>query len=160
MTVPGEPGSQSRLKLPTYPPVIFGAPCAVGLVVHFFVDVDLLPTPVSLTVEISLIVLSFALFGWSKRTMAHHGEHPDIRKATVTLVSTGPFGYTRNPIYLALAIAGAGIGISMDSIPVIASIPFGIIALQRLVIGREEAYLADLFDGTWAQYKSMVRRWI
>lgn len=81
-------------------------------------------------------------------------------KPTTRIISSGPFRFTRNPLYLAMAFIYAGLAIGLGSIwalvlfiPVLATIRYGVIA-------REEQYLERKFGAEYLGYKNGVRRWI
>jgi len=76
------------------------------------------------------------------------------------LVTSGLFKYSRNPLYLGMAIALFGINIFLGSIsPFIFSILF-IIIIDRSVIPTEEENLEKQFGKNYVNYKKLVRRWI
>jgi protein-S-isoprenylcysteine O-methyltransferase Ste14 len=76
------------------------------------------------------------------------------------LTTEGPFRYTRNPSYLALAIVYAGIAALRNSLWAVLLLPLVLIVIQREVIGREERYLERAFGEEYLAYKARVRRWV
>ena len=80
--------------------------------------------------------------------------------ASLTLVTTGPYRFTRNPMYLSLTLLQLGIALIMGSAWVIlALIPVTVI-MNEGVIEREEAYMTDHFGQRYLDYKTAVRRWL
>jgi protein-S-isoprenylcysteine O-methyltransferase Ste14 len=76
------------------------------------------------------------------------------------LVISGPFKYSRNPLYLGMAATLFGIDILFGSIsPFIFSILF-IIIIDRFLIPMEEKSLKNIFLENYTEYKKRVRRWI
>ncbi len=76
------------------------------------------------------------------------------------LVSTGLYRFSRNPIYLAMAMIYLGLALLFAaSWALVALIPT-LAALHVWVIRREEAYLERRFGETYRQYRAQVRRWI
>ena len=71
-----------------------------------------------------------------------------------------PFGYSRNPSYLALALIYAGIASLRNSLWAMLLLPPVIMVMQREVIGREERYLERAFGEEYLAYKAQVRRWV
>ena len=91
---------ENRLKLPTLPPVIFGIPMVLGALVHGYVWTGrIIGFRFGLPVGVFLIAVGLWLMFWTWRVMKSHGEHPEPTQATETLVTSGPFKRTRNPIY-------------------------------------------------------------
>jgi protein-S-isoprenylcysteine O-methyltransferase Ste14 len=82
------------------------------------------------------------------------------RKPSTTIVEAGPYKYSRNPIYVGMALMLVGIGLAVGSAwTILMVVPFlGII--RTGVIAREERYLAAKFGGAYDSYRSRVRRWI
>lgn len=81
-------------------------------------------------------------------------------KPSSALLTTGIYSFTRNPIYLSFVLLCAGIGLLRANAWLLLAAPGLAIALQKLVIAREEAYLEGKFGEEYRRYKSMVRRWI
>ena len=76
------------------------------------------------------------------------------------LITSGLFKYSRNPLYLGMAIALFGVNIIFGSIsPYIFSILF-IIIIDRFFIPLEEENLERNFGKKYTEYKKKVRRWI
>jgi protein-S-isoprenylcysteine O-methyltransferase Ste14 len=76
------------------------------------------------------------------------------------LVTNGPYRFTRNPMYTGLTLAYAGGAAVIGSLWPLLVLPVVIIALVRLVISREEAYLSSAFGAEYSAYRARVRRWL
>jgi len=81
-------------------------------------------------------------------------------KPVPRLTTEGPFRYSRNPSYLALAIIYAGIAVLRNSLWAILLLPLVVSVIQREVIGREERYLERTFGEEYLDYKGRVRLWV
>jgi protein-S-isoprenylcysteine O-methyltransferase Ste14 len=83
------------------------------------------------------------------------GAEEPIRtdKPVPKLTTTGPFRYTRNPSYLALAMSYAGIAVLRNSLWAILMLPPVVMVIQREVIGREERYLERAEDALLLRQK-------
>ena len=81
-------------------------------------------------------------------------------KSASSLVTSGMYRWTRNPMYLGLALAYAGVAILLDSLPAMILLPLVLAAIQVGVIAKEEAYLERAFGDGYSAYKQTVRRWI
>ena len=93
-------------------------------------------------------------------TLRRH--HTTIRpdKAATTLVQSGPYGLTRNPLYLSLALATPGLGFLLRAPWIFILWVVVLLILDRFVIAREELHLDAVFGETYEAYKARVRRWI
>ena len=84
----------------------------------------------------------------------------DPRHPTTAIVASGPFRYTRNPLYLSLVGLFIGLSACMDSLTMLSFvIPF-VLVLTHGVIVREEHYLAIKFGQEYRDYRNKVRRWL
>ena len=100
------------------------------------------------------------LNGWFLRTI-RKAEVPIRTDQPVPRLTTGgPFRYSRNPSYLALAMIYAGIASLRNSLWAMLLLPPVVAVMQREVIGREERYLERAFGEEYLAYKGKVRRWV
>jgi len=76
------------------------------------------------------------------------------------LVTGGPFAWSRNPIYLSLAVLVIALGVWTRNGWMVALLPAAVLAVNRLVIAREERYLAQRFGERYRRYHARVPRWI
>ena len=100
------------------------------------------------------------LNGWFLRTMRKTDVPIRTDKPVPRLTTEGPFRYSRNPSYLALAMIYAGIAFLLNSLWTILFLPLVVVVMQREVIGREERYLERAFGEEYLAYKAQVRRWV
>ena len=76
------------------------------------------------------------------------------------LVTWGPYRFTRNPMYVGLALTYVGVaGIQAQLWPVILLFLL-VIYIDKIVVPVEEARLRDVFGDAYEQYCARVRRWI
>lgn len=77
-----------------------------------------------------------------------------------SVVETGVFAYTRNPMYVALLILLIGLGYWLGNwASLLCPIVF-ILYMNRFQIQPEERVLESLFGNDYIAYKQRVRRWI
>ena len=100
------------------------------------------------------------LNGWFLRTIRKTDVPIRTAKPVPRLTTEGPFRYSRNPSYLALAMIYAGIAFLLNSLWAILFLPLVVVVMQREVIGREERYLERTFGEEYLTYKGKVRRWV
>ena len=76
------------------------------------------------------------------------------------LVTAGPYPFTRNPMYLGLALLTASVSLFLDTWwPILLLVP-ALRIVQRFVIAREERYLRRRFGAEYDAYTRQVRRWL
>ena len=104
--------------------------------------------------------LGLLLLLWSVRTFSRSGENIRIEKPTNSLVTAGPFRFSRNPIYIGLTLAYVGLSLVFNSYWPLPFLPPVLVIMHYGVIKREEAYLEELFGPDYRDYRSQVRRWL
>jgi protein-S-isoprenylcysteine O-methyltransferase Ste14 len=81
-------------------------------------------------------------------------------KPATHLVTSGIYGWTRNPMYLGMGLAYLGLVLLLNSLLALILLPVVLAIVQTGVIAREEAYLQRAFGNDFVAYKNRVRRWI
>ena len=88
--------------------------------------------------------------------------HPDRRSlaAPTALVTTGVFRYTRNPIYLGMAIILTAWVVFLESWLALIGVFVFIAFITQYQIRPEEVALEKIFGDVYVRYRKNVRRWI
>ncbi|UPT62747.1 MAG: isoprenylcysteine carboxylmethyltransferase family protein [Hyphomonadaceae bacterium JAD_PAG50586_4] len=76
------------------------------------------------------------------------------------LVTSGPHAFTRNPMYLAMTLAYAGIALLADSLISLALLAPLLLVIQFGVIAQEERFMEAKFGEAYRAYRKRVRPWI
>jgi protein-S-isoprenylcysteine O-methyltransferase Ste14 len=84
----------------------------------------------------------------------------DPHGSVSSIVTSGPYRFTRNPIYLGFVCFLIGFLFMFKSYWGLILSPVFIVLMNTLVIQHEEAYLEKKFGDTYTSYKSGVRRWL
>jgi protein-S-isoprenylcysteine O-methyltransferase Ste14 len=110
---------------------------------------------------LGLVVLAagISLMGWALRAFAARGTTHDVHGTPTALVSSGPFSFSRNPMYVGLSAALSGIGILIGTIPFLLVPIVFLLTMNALFIPLEEKKLASIFGQEYLDYKRRVRRW-
>ena len=77
-----------------------------------------------------------------------------------SIVTSGVYGFSRNPIYLGFLLMVIGIPLNSGTYWGLILAPIFILLCNKLVIEHEEAYLEKKFGATYTSYTSRVRRWL
>ncbi|HSE77200.1 MAG TPA: isoprenylcysteine carboxylmethyltransferase family protein [Alphaproteobacteria bacterium] len=146
------------------PPRLHLAAIAVGFALDWIVPTALAPSDLSpswrAAIGGGLVALGAALFTWSiGRFRAADTPVPTIQP-TRALVADGPYRFSRNPIYLSMAVIHAGIALAADNAWVLLLLAPTLIVIRYGVIAREERYLERKFGADYLAYKRQVRRWV
>ncbi len=107
-----------------------------------------------------LMLLGIGLAGGavSRFRQVHTTTHPD--GSVMTIVTRGPYRFSRNPIYLGFVCLLVGFSFAFRTYWGLILSPLFIVLMNMLVIQHEEAYLERKFGETYTSYKSRVRRWL
>ena len=142
------------------PPFVYLGSIALGLVLHLLWPARLVPLSVSTPAGAIVTVLAIALLVSAVRTLRAAGTPIPGNRPTTTIVRTGPYRFSRNPIYLAFSLLQLGISIWVNSVWLLATLAGAVALILYVVIRREEQYLERRFGARYLDYKASVRRWL
>ncbi|MCS6853797.1 MAG: isoprenylcysteine carboxylmethyltransferase family protein [Elioraea sp.] len=108
----------------------------------------------------AVVVLAVLLAGWAAWEFHRVGTPIPTFRPARRFVASGPYAFTRNPMYLGLVLLLVGLGLLLASAWTLLLVPVFVVLLDRLVIAREEPYLAARFGAPYSEYLSRVRRWL
>ncbi|MGO4872330.1 MAG: methyltransferase family protein [Roseiarcus sp.] len=108
----------------------------------------------------ALIAAGLGVDLWAMATMVRARVNILPHRAADGLVTSGPFAFTRNPIYLGNTVALAGIGVAVASWWYVVAAIFMAKLVEMFAIFREERHLALRFGREWLDYSARVPRWI
>ena len=151
---PDNPG----IRVP--PPPVYLLALLLGLLLDRKAHVPFLPRGVARVLGWPFVGGGMALAAWFVRTMRGVDTTIRIDKPVSSLVQNGPFRYSRNPGYVALAMIYIGISAHRNALWAILLLPLVVYVIQREVIEREEHYLERTFGEEYLAYKARVRRWV
>lgn len=104
--------------------------------------------------------LGIAGFAWMIVTMKRARTPIHNGKTTTTLVETGPFRWSRNPMYLFGTVWYAGLALVLGEPGPLMFLPVSLLVTHFGVVLREEQYLERTFGTAYDQYRTRVRRWL
>ena len=142
------------------PPLIYGGALAVGLLVGRLYPVAVLPRKVSRVLGWSLLAGGLVLGSSGIDSQRRAETNVDPYKPTTAIVETGPYRYTRNPLYVGLTLMYGGVTALTNSLPTALLLPVVLGIMKQGVIEREERYLEGKFGDEYLRYKMRVRRWL
>jgi len=141
------------------PPLVYSSSITAGALLTW-----LWPLPFALPAAVpiggTMVLASIALFWLSVRALRAAGTPVPGHQPTTNIVRTGPFRFSRNPIYLAFFGLQLGIALSISSIWMVATLIPAAAVVSRVVVAREERYLESRFGPQYASYRDSVRRWL
>jgi protein-S-isoprenylcysteine O-methyltransferase Ste14 len=142
------------------PPLVYLVSLVSGTLIHLTLPLPFIPVTLSVPLGVPLIAVAIALFSYSVAKFRAAGTPVPARKPTTTIVRTGPYRFSRNPIYLAFSLFQLGIAIWVNSVWLVATLVGAVALIHSIVIPREEQYLERKFGADYLDYKASVRRWL
>lgn len=142
------------------PPLLVVALAVTGWMLWQEAPLPFLPDGAARPLGAVLGAASFGLFSWAVLALHRAGTNIPTNLAATTLVTSGPYRFSRNPIYLGLAIGFTAVAAWLNSawFLIITVLFVGLITAG--VIVREEGYLRKKFGGEYEEYHASVRRWV
>jgi protein-S-isoprenylcysteine O-methyltransferase Ste14 len=142
-----------------WPPVLHAAALLVVLALDWLWPWPIFDRAAYRWAGAPLIVTGIGIVSWGRITMIGAGTNVNPSRPAVALVTSGPFRFSRNPLYTALMLVFTGLTLAFNTwwgfavlIPVFIVMFFG-------VIRREERYLEQKFGKSYSDYCFTVRRY-
>jgi protein-S-isoprenylcysteine O-methyltransferase Ste14 len=111
---------------------------------------------------IVLMIVGYLLYKLSTRYRVKHGgggAGEKWEKQPQRLITTGPYAFTRNPVYLGHLIFLIGLALTLNSLfTAILAAAIAVTFHKRIL--KDEIRLAGVFGQQYSEYKSHVKRWI
>jgi protein-S-isoprenylcysteine O-methyltransferase Ste14 len=116
--------------------------------------------PVRSILVILLVVAGLAIVLAAIRNFARAGTRVEPWAPSSAIVSNGIYRFTRNPMYIGMALVMLGLALVIGSPASVVMVAVGLIIVDLFVIRREEAYLEAKFGEDYRAYRTRVRRWL
>jgi protein-S-isoprenylcysteine O-methyltransferase Ste14 len=153
-----DPGKRPATLWP--PPLVYMA----GLVVSWWMDrrypFGFGASDLSRGLGYALIAMGLMMMIWSALTIWRHRTTINPYKAVSNLVTSGPFAFSRNPIYVGDWLVYAGVTLLLKTYWTLPLAPIVWWVMRYQVIAHEEAHLMVKFGQPYQDYMNRVRRWI
>ena len=147
-------------KRKIYPPVWLGL-CLLTMIAidHFATPRG--QSPVVLRyLGFAIIFSGIGLAAWAGGGFRKAGTDMVPFKNVTALVTDGIYRYTRNPMYLGMALLLLGTALLLGNLLSTIVIPLFVVIIQRRFIQPEEQMLRELFGDDYTNYCARVRRWL
>lgn len=144
------------------PPAVALVSAAIVWGISRFAPYVVLPSVIRLAVPLALVVVGVAVgaAGVLSFHRARTTVHPARPEKASSLVSTGIYRFTRNPMYLGLLAILVAWAVFLSSAWALLGAAGFVLYMSRFQIAPEERALSKLFGSEYASYKSSVPRWL
>jgi len=154
----GEAPATSGVKFP--PPLVYLGGLLAGWLLGGVQPLrafdDAWADPACLVAMIAGAALVASALGLFRRA----GTDPLPMRPTTALVLSGPYRFTRNPMYLGMALIYLGFALLFDLTWALLLLPLVLLVIRTQVNAREERYLEAKFGEEYRAYRRRVRRWL
>jgi len=158
MTIKTDFNLGTGIKLP--PPIIYLAALIIGVVLDDFWPFSPLSEIWGHIIGSVLILVSILLVPTFLIQFKKAGTTFDVRKSATTLITNGPYRYSRNPAYISLTLLYLGLGAFFHNAWIIVIVIPVLLIMDLWIVRKEERHLEAKFGEEYLRYKSVVHRWL
>jgi protein-S-isoprenylcysteine O-methyltransferase Ste14 len=153
----GERGA--RVRLP--PPLVFLAGILIGVACARVIARAPVPLDRTLGILAGLVVLAAGVgcILSARIYFVRTGQSPFPWKPTPSLIVTGLYRYTRNPMYVGMTLIELGLGLALDNLWISAFALPALGIVHVTAVRPEEEYLTKKFGESYTRYLTQVRRY-
>lgn len=141
------------------PPIIFLCAILMGIALKRAWPLPFMPSALRLLGPL-VTACAVVLFLLSYREFRRAGTSVQGSKRSTAIVRTGPYRFSRNPIYLAFILLVLGLSVWLNNLWLLVTLVPAAGLMAAVVIPREERFLERNFPEQYSSYKAAVRRWL
>ena len=142
------------------PPQLFLITIVTGLLLQLLWPFSFSGSVAAIWLGLSLISGRLGLMFWADGTFKRWDTAVNPDQPTTQIIKTGPYRFSRNPMYLAFLLIQLGVGLALSSWWLLITLLPAYLVLRWGVIAREEQYLRALFGAEYLDYQTAVRCWL
>ena len=142
------------------PPIVVAAAIGAGVVLQLTWPLSFTSRAAREPIGLLLSTAGLALFAAAIREFRAAGTPVPGTRATTMIVRSGPYRFSRHPIYLSFALLHLGVAAWFGSWWLLLTFVVSSTWIAVAIVPREERYLETHFGSTYAAYQSSVRRWL
>ena len=142
------------------PPLMFASALAVGILIDGNVMKSWPAFHVAQFAAFAIFLVGLTIIAATLGLFRRHRTRPEPWQPAANLIEGGLYRRSRNPMYLGMTLAAAGVALFFESVVAAILVGIVIVILDRVVIAREEAYLQRRFGPDYEAYRRQVRRWL
>jgi protein-S-isoprenylcysteine O-methyltransferase Ste14 len=141
------------------PPIVFLGAILLGVALNQARSLPFVPSTLRLLGPF-LTLCAVLLFLFSLRKFRAAGTSVRGSVRTTAIVRTGPYRFSRNPIYLSFILLVIGLSLWLNNLWLLVTLIPAVGFIAMVVIPREERFLERNFQEQYSSYKAAVRRWL
>ena len=141
------------------PPLVFLSAILLGIALNRAWSVHFMPHILRLLGPI-VVLCAVLLYLFSYQEFRAAGTSVRGSRRTTTIVRTGPYRFSRNPIYFSFILLVLGLSVWLNNLWLVVTLVPAVSFIALVVIPREERFLERNLPDQYASYKATVRRWL
>jgi len=142
------------------PPKLYALTAITGMIMTLVWQVNIFPMWGQVVFGGAILAGGMYLHFLASREFQNNGTYVAGYKPAVALVTSGPYRYTRNPLYISMSLMVLGFAVLIDSFWAVMFLVLLNIYIHFRYVQREEAFLKEKFGDEYEAYLLNVRRWI
>lgn len=142
------------------PPLIFGSAVATGEIISLSYPLAPLVGYGSKVATWFFLFFGVALFLWTRSEFRRAGTAISGNIPATQLIQSGPFRFTRNPMYLAFTALHLSSAFWLENFWVLGTLLVALTVIAKIVVPREERFMTRKFGAQFVAYMNRTRRWI
>jgi protein-S-isoprenylcysteine O-methyltransferase Ste14 len=143
-----------------YPPVYLLAAILGMIALHLLLPGATLIASRWRWLGLSPIAAALTLGAFAVRLFRRHQTTIKPGEASSHMLTSGPYRFTRNPIYIGMTLILGGVAVILGSLTPWLVLPLFVYLIHRNIIPVEEQMLEHTFGEPYRQYRARVRRWL
>jgi protein-S-isoprenylcysteine O-methyltransferase Ste14 len=146
-------------RVPFPPPLSFALAIFLGWLLQRTFSTSFVPVALAPLLGGTVVVAGIVLAALSLREFRRFQTSLRPDRPSTTVVQTGPYRYSRNPMYVSLASLQLGVAIWLNNLWILLML-IPAIAITSVIIAKEERYLEGHLGPAYTRYRASVRRWL
>ena len=152
------PADSPGVRIP--PPVVYAATFLAGVGLQRLIHLPFLPRPVALGLGGALLAGGVIVNLSAVPTMLRGHGTLNTSAPSAALVTSGPYRFSRNPMYVGLTLMYAGLASVFSVVWALPLLALALLYTNFRVIAPEERYLERRFGEAYRVYRARVHRWL
>ncbi len=149
------------MRIPRILPPVYFLGALLGMTaLHFTLPIAKLIHPPYSYLGVLLVGFGLWIAIWAARLFSRAGTPIKPFEQSKHLVTSGPYRFTRNPMYLGMVAVLIGVGLFFGTLGPFLLIPAFLYVIQRYFVRPEEVFMEMLFGEDYRRFRSQVKRWI
>jgi protein-S-isoprenylcysteine O-methyltransferase Ste14 len=133
---------------------------ALPILSHFLLPIATIVTKPYIYLGVGLMVVGLVIANWAASAFRRARTSFQLQGESSALTTSGPFRFSRNPMYVSMVIWLVGLAVLLGSLTPFLFPVLLLLGANYLIIPLEERRMEQTFGAQYVEYKQRVRRWL